>query len=322
MGIAQITAGLYSNRNKLNLERCKTVGLIKTYSSDNLVTDSAAGATAFSTGKKTYNGAIGVGPLKKPLPTILELAEREGMSTGLVATSEITHATPASFIAHQPSRNQHEDIALDFLQTEVDIFIGGGRNYFKERIDHRDLTYELRGLQYRILDLNTPFDQINLQRFENLAYFTADNAPSRKLKGRDYLPEAGEYAAKTLAGRSEDGFFLMIEGSQIDWGGHANNIEYIVSEMLDFDETVGRILDFAEQDGETLVIITADHETGGLGINKGSKMAMGELQAAYTTGGHTADMVPVFAFGPGAEAFGGIYENTAIFEKMKDALGL
>ncbi|MEL6591835.1 MAG: alkaline phosphatase, partial [Bacteroidota bacterium] len=174
MGIAQITAGMFSNRNRLNLERCKTVGLIKTYSSDNLVTDSAAGATAFSTGKKTYNGAIGVGPLKKPLTTILELAERDGLSTGLVATSEITHATPASFISHQPSRNQHEDIALDFLQTEVDLFIGGGRNYFTERRDHRDLTYELNGLQYRILDLNTPFDQIDLQPFENLAYFTSD----------------------------------------------------------------------------------------------------------------------------------------------------
>ncbi|MEL7339257.1 MAG: alkaline phosphatase, partial [Bacteroidota bacterium] len=161
-----------------------------------------------------------------------------------------------------------------------------------------------------------------LQPFENLAYFTSDIAPKRKLKGRDYLPEAGEYAAKTLAGRSEEGFFLMIEGSQIDWGGHANNIDYIVSETLDFDETVGRILDFAEQDGQTLVIITADHETGGLGINKGSKMEAGELQVAYTTGGHTADMVPVFAFGPGAEAFGGIYENTAIFDKIKEALDL
>lgn len=323
MGISQITAGLYSNRNKLNLERCKTVGLIKTYSSDDLVTDSAAGATAFSTGKKTYNGAIGVGPLKKPLTTILELAERDGMATGLVATSEITHATPASFISHQPSRNQHEDIALDFLQIEVDLFIGGGRNYFTERTDNRDLTYELKNLEYRILDLKTPFDQIKLQEYENLAYFTADDAPTRKLKGRDYLPAAGEYAAKTLSERGEaEGFFLMIEGSQIDWGGHANNADYIVSEMLDFDETVGRVLDFAERDGETLVIITADHETGGFAINKGSKMAAGELKTAFTTGSHTADLIPVFAYGPGASAFGGIYENTAIFDKMKAALGL
>ncbi|MEM6345587.1 MAG: alkaline phosphatase [Bacteroidota bacterium] len=323
MGISQITAGLFSNRNKLNLERCETVGLIKTYSSDNLVTDSAAGATAFATGKKTYNGAIGVGPLKRPLPTILELAEQDGMATGLVATSEITHATPASFIAHQPSRIQHQDIAVDFLQTEVDLFIGGGRNYFKERTDNRDLTYELKGLQYRVLDLNTPFDQIKLEDYENLAYFTADDAPTRKLKGRDYLPAAGDYAARTLRQRSEEnGFFLMIEGSQIDWGGHANNADYIISEVLDFDETVGKILDFAQRDGETLVIITADHETGGFAINKGSKMAAGELKTGFTTGGHTAALVPVFAFGPGAEAFSGIYENTAIFDKMKAALGL
>jgi alkaline phosphatase len=321
MGITQITAGLYSNKNHLHLERCPVVGLIKTYSSDDLVTDSAAGATAFSTGKKTFNGAVGVGPLKRPLQTILELAEEKGLSTGMVATSEITHATPASFIAHQPDRNQYEAIAEDFLQTEIDLFIGGGKKYFADRKDNRDLTYELRGLNYLLLDLNTPFDEIELEPYQNLAYFTANEAPGRNLKGRDYLPAASEFAAKTLADRSEKGFFLMVEGSQIDWGGHANNADYIITEVLDFDRAIGKILDFAQKDGETLVVITADHETGGFAINKGSEMEAGKLRTGFTTGGHTADLIPVFAFGPGAEAFAGIYENTEIYDKIKAAFG-
>jgi alkaline phosphatase len=111
------------------------------------------------------------------------------------------------------------------------------------------------------------------------------------------------------------GFFLMIEGSQIDWGGHANDSEYIISEMLEFDRAIGEVLDFAQRDGETLVIVTADHETGGYAINNGS--SMGNIQGAFTSDYHTADLIPVFAYGPGAERFGGIYENTAIFDKMK-----
>ncbi|MEO1714102.1 MAG: alkaline phosphatase, partial [Bacteroidota bacterium] len=117
----------------------------------------------------------------------------------------------------------------------------------------------------------------------------------------------------------QKGFFLMIEGSQIDWGGHANDSEYIISEMLDFDQAIGQVLEFAEQDGETLVIVTADHETGGYAINPGSKM--GEIKGSFTSGYHTAALIPVFAYGPGAELFGGIYENTAIYHKMRDAYG-
>ena len=176
-------------------------------------------------------------------------------------------------------------------------------------------------MNYLLRDLNTPFDEIELEPYQNLAYFTAHEAPGRNLKGRDYLPAASEFAAKTLAGRSEKGYFLMVEGSQIDWGGHANNADYIITEMLDFDRAIGKILDFAKKDGETLVVITADHETGGFAINKGSEMEAGKLRTGFTTGGHTADLIPVFAYGPGAEAFAGIYENTAIYDKIKAAFG-
>jgi len=120
--------------------------------------------------------------------------------------------------------------------------------------------------------------------------------------------------------QQDNGFFLMIEGSQIDWGGHDNNTDYIVEEMLDFDKTVGLVLDFAKKDGQTLVIVTADHETGGMGLNNGN-IQTGEVQAGYTSTSHTGIMVPVFAFGPGSDDFRGIYENTGIFYKMMKAFG-
>jgi alkaline phosphatase len=320
MGIGQITAGMYSNDNYLHLERFPVLGLIKTTAADDLITDSAAGATAFSTGKKTYNGAIGVDVDTVPHPTILEIAESQGMRTGLVATSEIIHATPASFIAHQYNRLMYEEIAADFLDTDLDLMIGGGMKYFLKRRDKRNLLVEMRDKDYFIRNEQFPLRKLEVPPGKKLAYFTADLKPERKEKGRDYLPDAATFATQFLAERSgNQGFFLMIEGSQIDWGGHANDESYIITEVLDFNETIGRVLDFAEQDRHTLVIVTADHETGGFAINRGSEM--GKLKTGFTTGGHTASMVPVFAFGPGAELFAGIYDNTQIFHRMMMAYG-
>ena len=153
------------------------------------------------------------------------------------------------------------------------------------------------------------------------AYLTADAEPLPFSQGRDYLVGAAELAPKFLDERDGDnqGFFLMIEGSQIDWGGHSNDSEYIISEMLEFNRAIGKVLDFAEQDGETLVIVTADHETGGYAIQYGS--SLGDIQGAFTSDYHTADLIPVFAYGPGANRFGGIYENTGIFDRMKSLFG-
>ena len=123
-----------------------------------------------------------------------------------------------------------------------------------------------------------------------------------------------------LKAHEPKGFFMMIEGSQIDWGGHSNNEDYVISELLDFDKTIGAVLEFAERDGETLVVVTADHETGGMSIIKGSKM--NKLKIEFADGYHTADLIPVFAYGPGAELFSGVYENTDIYFRMKKALGL
>lgn len=322
MGVGQISAGLYANGNQLNLERFPVVGLHKPHASNKLITDSAAGATAFACGIKTYNGAIGVDPDEKPVKSILEEAEEQGRATGLVATSTIVHATPASFIAHQPQRKMYEEIAADFLKTDIDLFIGGGKKYFDRREkDDRNLIEELRENGYLVSSyFDEEITELKPDSNKGFVYFTADDDPLPVSSGRDYLAPASRLSVEYLNLRSPAGFFLMIEGSQIDWGGHANNTDYIITEMLDFDKTIGDILDFAEKDGNTLVIVTADHETGGFAIDQTS--SMGNIVGTFTSDYHTGTLVPVFAYGPGAERFSGIYENTAIYDKMRTLLGL
>ncbi len=320
MGLTQITAGMYANGNKLNLEQFKFIGLHKSYASNDLVTDSAAGATAFSCGVKTYNGAIGVDKDVKRIRTILEEAEFTGMATGLVVTSSITHATPASFYAHQKDRSMMEEIAADMMAVDVDFFVGGGLKYFIRRKDERNLLSELANKGYVISNfIDQEFNDISIDFNKKFGYFTANEEPLPKSQGRDYFVQASQTAVTYLSSQQQKGFFLMIEGAQIDWGGHANDSDYIISEMIEFDEAIGAVLEFAKQDGETLVIVTADHETGGFAINPGS--TIDSIIPAFTTDKHTAALIPVFAFGPGAELFTGIYENTAIHRKMRKALG-
>ena len=320
MGLTQITAGMYSNGNQLNLEKFPFIGLHKSYASNKLITDSAAGATAFACGVKTYNGAIGVDPDTIPVKNILEEAEENGLATGLVATSTIVHATPASFIAHQKQRKMYEEIAADFLKTEIDLFIGGGKKYFANRNDGKNLQGELTNKGYVVSDyFQAELSELDINDQKNFAYFTANDDPLPVASGRDYLVPAAKMAPPFLDNHTDNGFFLMIEGAQIDWGGHANDSEYIITEMIDFDKAIGEVLQFAMEDGETLVIVTADHETGGYAINPGSEM--NAIIGGFTSDYHTAALIPVFAFGPGAELFTGIYENTAIFHKMRLAYG-
>lgn len=321
MGLPQITGAMYMNNNKTVFERFRNIGFHKSHSSDNLVTDSAAGATAFASGVKSYNGAIGVDAKKMPVPTLLEMAEQKGMATGMVATSSITHATPASFIAHVKGREDKEGIALGFLDTPIDIFIGGGLDAFARRADQRDLVAELKAKGYEISDFfHKDITELNTNTENNIGYFTANGEPLPASEGRDYLLPATEKSIDFLNNRSTDGFFLMIEGSQIDWGGHSNDARYVVSELHDFEKSIAAALDFADRNGNTLVIVTSDHETGGFAVNPGSKL--NDIKVSFTTKSHTALMIPVFAAGPGSEVFRGIYENTDIHYKIRNLLDL
>ena len=322
MGLSQISAGYYANGKKLNFEKFPITGLMTTHSASHLITDSAAGATAFSCGCKTNNGVLGETAKKKRCVTILEDAEKQGLATGLVASCSITHATPAAFIAHVDSRAESEIIATYFLETDIDLMIGGGLKFFNERkLDSRNLYAELATKGYQVSNFaEKKLQELTFLPTQPFAWFCAREEPSSVANGRDWLPYAAGMAPIFLQKRSNKGFFLMLEGSQIDWACHANEGERAVQEMLDFDAAVGEILAFAQADGETLVIITADHETGGFAVMPGSKL--NDIQVAFTTKSHTAMMIPVFAEGPGAEAFRGIYENTAIFDKFKSAMDL
>lgn len=312
MGVAQVFAGITANHGKLFLDNFKYIGFSKTQSSDNYITDSAAGGTALSSGVKTYNGAIGVGPDKNPVKTILEEAEGKGLFTGLVSTSAITHATPASFIAHQGSRSSYEDIAADFMKTDIEVFIGGGYDYFTKRKDGRNLVDELKTKGYTV---EQDMSKIKEVKSGKLAGLVAPEHAGRIAERKDMLPVATQTAINILSA-GKKGFFLMVEGSQIDFGGHAGSTIYVVEDMLDFDKAIGKALEFAANDGKTLVVVTADHETGGMAI-LGGKTSTGMVRGSFATTNHSGIMVPVFAFGPGAENFTGIMENTDINKKMK-----
>jgi alkaline phosphatase len=314
MGVSHITSGKYSTKD-FNLTRFKDVGLVTTHSADRLITDSGASATAMATGYKTYNGAIAFSPEGNPLKTSLEFAEEQGMSTGLVSTSSLTHATPASFAAHVKSRTQQDKIAEQMATSGVDVLIGGGWGYFfantfreSKRTDNKSPIAQLAQNGQIIYNMD---DLRKAPITSNISVFLAlEHLP--KASERDYsLSELVDHAIKRLS-LNTNGFFLMVEGSQIDWEAHDNNFKGIVTEMIDFDRGIGAALDYAEKENNTLVIVTADHETGGFAILGGSVSAYNISKGEFCTDGHSATMVPIFAFGPGSNQFTGILDNTDI----------
>ncbi len=318
MGLNHMYAAMTANGGTLALEEITHVGLQKTYSASRYITDSGASGTAMACGKKTYNGAIGVDIEKNELESILKVGEKNGYATGLVATSTITHATPATFIANDTSRGNYEAIALDFLLTDIDVFIGGGLDNFTKREDGRDLTKELEEKGYTV---TRSMGELAGVTDGKLAAFTAEGSNPRATEGRGDMLAIATKKALELLSQNEKGFFIMIEGSQIDWGGHDNDQDYVVTETLDFDKAVKVALDFAKADGETLVVITADHETGGMIVLNGD-FDSGSVETVFTTGGHTGQLIPVYSYGPFAELFTGIFENTGFKERFEKAWGI
>ncbi len=317
MGLTQMSSLFFGDVERIHFERFKHIGLIKTWSALQKVTDSAAAATAFASGVKSYNGALGVDTDTSRVETILEYAAAQGLRTGLIATSSITHATPAAFYAHVESRQMAEEIATHLAESPVDFFAGGGLQFFVDREDEIDYMEKLQENGF-VMD-STALANGGLAPDQRYGFLLADDGMPRMLDGRGtFLPDAAALALEYLSAQDQ-GFFLMIEGSQIDWGGHANDAEYIVSEVEDFNQTVGIVLDFVEEHGETLVVVTADHETGGYTLASGESYE--EVQGTFSTGGHSATLIPVYAAGPGAERFTGIYDNTEIYHKMMEAWG-
>lgn len=319
MGLAQVSTAYYYGEKTPNFSRFQYIGLHQNAPVGKKITDSAAGATAFSTGYKSYNAAIGVDKDTVSRETILEWAAKNQKSTGLIATSTITHATPASFYAHVSNRNLHEEIAEDFVTAPIDFAAGGGAQYFNQRTDGKNLITNLRE---QGMTVGTEKLGKNLKSGNRYTYLLAPDSLHSIRGGRGNFMEEATTTALDFLAQDKDGFFLMIEGSQIDWGGHANDANYVITETLDFDKAIGLALDFAEKNGNTLVIVTADHETGGLSLSATSVFGQrnyGVIQPTFSTGGHSASLIPVFAYGKGAKEFIGIYQNNEIFEKMMKA---
>ena len=316
MGLTQMSSLYFGKTDRVHFERFAHIGLIKTWSAREKVTDSAAAATAFASGVKSYNGALGVDEDTMHVATILEYAADQGLRTGVLATSSITHATPAAFYAHVESRNMHETIAAQLPDTPVHFFAAGGLEFFVDREDGQNLIEKLEGNGFTMGTKTLP-ESIDTRG--KYGFLLAPDGMPRMLDGRGaFLPNATSLALDYL-GAGNDGFFMMIESSQIDWGGHANDEDYIITEVQDFNDVVGLVMDFAEANGETLVVVTADHETGGYALSAGENYQV--TRGTFSTGGHTATLIPVYAFGPGADSFAGIYQNTDIYHKMMAAWG-
>ena len=331
MGLSQVSSSFYFGATEEpNFTRFPYIGLSRTSSASHKVTDSASGAVAFASGIKTYNGAIGMNTRQEHIETIIERVERPDFMTGLVATSSITHATPACFYAHVTYRYKEDSIASYMPKSKVDFFAGGGLRFFNKREDGKDLLPVLSQNGFKVD--TTALGKIGTLTTNNkYAYLLADKGLPSKLEGRgDFLPNATKLALDYLS-KSKDGFFLMVEGSQIDWEGHASNVQGVVQEVRDFDKALGAALDFAEKDGQTLVVVTADHETGGFALSPmqvRKQWQYDNIQGSFyqdskslPSAAHTATLVPVFAYGPMAENFAGIYQNNEIFHKIIKATG-
>jgi len=314
MGPAQVTAAKYT-QGTLQMERFPVGGFATTYSENKMVTDSAAAGTALATGHKTSNGTLAQSPSGTPFKTALEVAEEKGKSTGLVVTCAITHATPASFCSHVKKRGMQPQIAEQIAAQEIEVLFGGGLGYFIPQAEEGSLRKDEKNVlatlksKMPVITTQAEFDALGTPN--RVAGFFAKNALPKVSEGRIELAAMTKKALEILA-QNEKGFFLMVEGSQIDWAGHANDADYIISETLDFDKTVGVVLDFAAQHPDTLVVVTADHETGGFVLLNGSIPKHEISETSFGTKHHSATMVPIFAAGAGSKAFGGIHDNTEI----------
>jgi alkaline phosphatase len=325
MGVSQLSSAYYFGDDEPNFSKFPIVGLSRTSSSSHKITDSAAGATAFASGIKTYNAAIGVDADTNAVPTIVEQLSAKGWNTGVIATSSVTHATPACFYAHTALRSMQEEIARQMTYSELDFVAAGGYKWFLNRADSVNYLDSLtaNGFVVDTTSINTILGNGDKKPVYLLA---ADEMPTINQGRGSFLLDATNKAIAHLSAKPEP-FMLMIEGSQIDWGGHANDADYLITELLDFDKTVGVVFDYAKEQGNTLVIITADHETGGFTLagerkTKAYRQVYNDYNSiapSFSTSGHSAAMVPVLAFGPGSENFMGIYQNTHIYTGMMQA---
>lgn len=313
MSLMHVYTAWAANRGKLWLENAQATGLSKTWAVKKLVTDSGSGGTSLATGVKTVYHAVGVDPEGKPLTSLVDVAKELGKDAGMAVTCRLWDATPCDFCCHNIDRDKEEELVGDYPTSGVDFVFGGGAQKFTNRKDGRDIFKELQKKGYhvsRTLDDFFAYDKNS--RIFAVPYDKDTPLPDER---GDLLARASMKGI-SLMNQNKNGFFMMIEGSQLDDYGHFNQLDLLMKETLDFDKTIGEVMKWAAKDGETLVVVTADHETGGLTLVNGNKDE-GRVECCFSTKDHSGAMVPVYAFGPGAENFTGIFENTDVFKKIK-----
>lgn len=320
MGVAQVYSSVVAQGEGSAFLRFPVTGFSRTYSYNSYTTDSGAGGTALMTGYKVENKHIAFGPHGEWYPSFFTLAKQQkGMRAGFVVTSSVLDATPASTYAHASYRKEFDTISMHMAQCGFDVMIGGDLDHFLplNRKDGKAPLDTLRQKGYTLL-----FDTADLGGVNKLPLcaLLSDGDPKTEPARGDMLGRGVACALRMLPG--EKGFVLMIEGSQIDWAGHNNDTAYLAAEMADFETVLHQVLDFAAKDGNTLVVVTADHETGGLSLLDGDIAKGTNTKMHFSTGSHSGVMVPVFAYGPGADLFTGIQQNTDIPRKIMKLLGL
>lgn len=312
MGLEQLSTAWVVNNRHLNItDNFSNIGIQWTYSASKLVTDSAAAGTALATGSKTRNGAIAVNTDNEVLETLSEYAKSKGKKTGTSVVCRVCDATPAVFSTHAPNRDSLYNIMAQFVDSKLDFLFGGGLKWWEDRPDGRNLTAEAEAKGYTFVK-----DIESLKAVENgpvIALTAYKELPPALDRGTEHQ-ESVKKALELLD--NKNGFFLMVEGSCIDDWCHANKVGYAVEEILDFDRTVGTVLEWAAQDGETLVIVTADHSTGAMTLC-GGKVAEQSVAVNFANTGHNGVALPVYAWGPHAEDFVGIYENAELSQRIK-----
>lgn len=285
------------------ISRITHMGIATTFSADSKVTDSAAGGTALATGEKTNNGTVGLNASGDTLTSIMVHAREMGKSTGIVVNTAILDATPAAFYAHVEKRSLWDEIAVQLTKSDYDILIGNGLEHFNSREDSLDLISVFTGKGYDFSD-----------SWEKAAALDNSGKLVILTSVRMVFPEAVAKALDLLDKKNNpEGFFLMIEEARIDGHGHNNDVQGLIDEMEIMDRVMQVVLDYADAHPETLVVITADHETGGVNIGYDGR-------PYFSTAGHSGSVVPVFAYGPGAEQFAGLMDNTDIPARILNLL--
>lgn len=318
MGLPQVFATMLATGNELAFQQFPYIGVVDTRSASNTITDSAAAGTALCCDKKTKNSMVGMDVDTIAMPTILEVLSDKGKSTGIVVTCYSGHATPASFYAKVPKRSMYEEIALQLAESKkVDVMIAGGKKHFVHRKDSANLIERMeKELGWKVYDSLAEVDP-DCKKYAVLA---ADGHMPVYPERGEFLPDGVRMALKTLE-KNEKGFFLMVEGSQIDFACHAHDSVNMVDETVDFSNAVQVALDYAKTHDNTLVVVTADHETGGLTmIDPQGKYT--NIAFNYSTGSHTCLPVMIYAYGPGAEQFTGWMQNNEVKTKILNACGI